>query len=171
MLSHKSKESDKVPSRAWKKQLTSHSGLPSGRDCLPSDQYVQKPTILKLLSMLKRFYEAKIVKQTHFFYNRIGASDPWRRRVMDKKIRAEFFSRRFSGMHHTIWGRNGKELDDDLFRDVNPMNYEVCVFYEKIASTVDALSHSLIILSNTFSASDFLWLTYSPSFFHFSSSY
>ena len=45
---------------------------------------------------------------------------------MDKKIRAEFFSRRFSGMQHTIWGRNGKKLEDDLFVDVDPINYEVC---------------------------------------------
>ena len=44
---------------------------------------------------------------------------------MDKKIRAEIFSRRFSGMQHTIWGGNDKELEDDLFVDVNPMNYEV----------------------------------------------
>ena len=44
---------------------------------------------------------------------------------MDKKIRAEFFSRRFSGMQHTIWGRNGKKLEDDLFVDVDPINYEV----------------------------------------------
>ena len=50
---------------------------------------------------------------------------------MDKKIRAEFFSRRFSGMQHTIWGRNGKKLEDDLFVDVDPINYEVCtVFWE-----------------------------------------
>ena len=45
---------------------------------------------------------------------------------MDEKIRAEFFSRRFSGIQHTIWGRNGKKLEDDLFVDVDPMNYEVC---------------------------------------------
>ena len=45
---------------------------------------------------------------------------------MDKKIRAKFFSRRFSGIQHTIWGRNGKKLEDDLFVDVDPINYEVC---------------------------------------------
>ena len=44
---------------------------------------------------------------------------------MDEKIRAEFFSRRFSGIQHTIWGRIGKKLEDDHFVDVNPMNYEV----------------------------------------------
>ena len=49
---------------------------------------------------------------------------------MDKKIRAEIFSRRFSGMQHTIWGGNDKELEDDLFVDLNPMNYEVCVICE-----------------------------------------
>ena len=48
---------------------------------------------------------------------------------MDKKIRAEFFSRRFSGMQHTIWGRNGKKLEDDLFVDVDPMNYEVWAIF------------------------------------------
>ena len=45
---------------------------------------------------------------------------------MDKKIRAEIFSRRFSGMQHTIWDRNDKKLEDDLFVDVDPMNYKVC---------------------------------------------
>ena len=44
---------------------------------------------------------------------------------MDEKIRAKFFSRRFSGIQDTIWGRNGKKLEDDLFVDVDPMNYEV----------------------------------------------
>ena len=44
---------------------------------------------------------------------------------MDEKIRAEIFSRRFSGMELTIWGQNGKELEDDLFVDVKPINYEV----------------------------------------------
>ena len=34
---------------------------------------------------------------------------------MDEKIRAEFFSRRFSLMQGTILGRNDKELDDDVF--------------------------------------------------------
>ena len=48
---------------------------------------------------------------------------------MDEKIRAKFFSRRFSGIQHTIWGRNGKKLEDDLFVDVDPMNYEVWVRY------------------------------------------
>ena len=54
-LSHKNRKSDKVPSRAWKKQLTSCSSMPSGRDCLLSDQYVHKPTILKSLLILWRF--------------------------------------------------------------------------------------------------------------------
>ena len=45
---------------------------------------------------------------------------------MDEKIRAKFFSRRFSGIQHTIWGHNGKKLEDDLFVDVDPMNYKVC---------------------------------------------
>ena len=44
---------------------------------------------------------------------------------MDEKIRAKFFSRRFSGIQDTIWGRNGKKLEDDLFVDVDPINYEV----------------------------------------------
>ena len=34
---------------------------------------------------------------------------------MDEKIRAEFFSRRFSLMQGTILGRDDKELDDDVF--------------------------------------------------------
>ena len=32
-------------------------------------------------------------------------------------------------MQHTIWGQNGKKLEDDLFVDVDPMNYEVCKNY------------------------------------------
>ena len=32
-------------------------------------------------------------------------------------------------MQHTIWGRNGKKLEDDLFVDVDPINYEVCYSY------------------------------------------
>ena len=48
---------------------------------------------------------------------------------MDEKIRAKFFSRRFSGIQHTIKGRNGKELEDDLFVDVDPMNYEVWITF------------------------------------------
>ena len=43
---------------------------------------------------------------------------------MDKKIRAEFFSRRFSGMQDTIQGQNNKKLEDDLFVDVDPINYK-----------------------------------------------
>ena len=50
----------------------------------------------------------------------------------DKKITAEIISRRFSGMQHTIWGRNGKKLEDDLFVDVDPINYEPCIWYEKL---------------------------------------
>ena len=34
---------------------------------------------------------------------------------MDEKIRAEFFSRRFSLMQGTILGQIDKELDDDVF--------------------------------------------------------
>ena len=30
-------------------------------------------------------------------------------------------------MHHTIWGWNDKDLDDDLFVDVDPINYEACL--------------------------------------------
>ena len=46
--------------------------------------------------------------------------------MIEEKITAEFFSRRFSGIQHTIWGRNDKKLEDDLFVDVDPINYEVC---------------------------------------------
>ena len=46
---------------------------------------------------------------------------------MDEKIRAKFFSRRFSSIQHTqLGGRNGKELEDDLFVDVDPMNCKMC---------------------------------------------
>ena len=51
--------------------------------------------------------------------------------MIDEKITAEFFSRRFSGIQHTIWGRNGKKLEDDLFVDVDPMNYKVCAAQKK----------------------------------------
>ena len=34
---------------------------------------------------------------------------------MDEKIRAEFFSRRFSLMQRTILGQIDEELDDDVF--------------------------------------------------------
>ena len=34
---------------------------------------------------------------------------------MDEKIRAEFFSRRFSLMQGTILGQIDEELDDDVF--------------------------------------------------------
>ena len=34
-------------------------------------------------------------------------------------------------MHHTIWGWNDKDLDDDLFVDVDPMNYEVCIISKR----------------------------------------
>ena len=34
-------------------------------------------------------------------------------------------------MHHTIWGWNDKDLDDDLFVDVDPINYEACSLYRK----------------------------------------
>ena len=44
---------------------------------------------------------------------------------MDENITAENISWRFSGIQHTIRGRDGKELEDDLFEDVDPMNYEV----------------------------------------------
>ena len=45
--------------------------------------------------------------------------------MIEEKITAEFFSRRFSGIQHTIWGRNDKKLEDDLFVDVDPINYKV----------------------------------------------
>ena len=50
---------------------------------------------------------------------------------MNEKIRAKFFSRRFYGVQHTIWGRNGKTLEDDLFVGVDPMNYEVCIISKR----------------------------------------
>ena len=46
--------------------------------------------------------------------------------MIDEKITAEFFSRRFSGIQHTIWGQNSKKLEDDLFAYVDPMNFDVC---------------------------------------------
>ena len=43
---------------------------------------------------------------------------------MDENITAKIFLRRFSGIQHTILGWNDKELDDDLFVYVFPINYE-----------------------------------------------
>ena len=37
-------------------------------------------------------------------------------------------------MQHTIWGRNGKKLEDDLFVDVDPINYEVWDPYPQIVA-------------------------------------
>ena len=61
-----------------------------------------------------------IVNFFHSFHHQEG----WQYWQTDEKVRAEFFSRRFSGMHHTIWGGNNKELEDDIVVDVNPRNYE-----------------------------------------------
>ena len=45
---------------------------------------------------------------------------------MEEKVRAEFLSCQFSGMQHSIWGRNCKKSEHDLYVDVDPMNYEMC---------------------------------------------
>ena len=42
---------------------------------------------------------------------------------MDKKIRAEIFSRRFSRMQVIILGRIDEELDDDVFVKVMTANF------------------------------------------------
>ena len=42
---------------------------------------------------------------------------------MDKKIRAEIFSRRFSHMQVIILGRIDEELDDDVFLKVITANF------------------------------------------------
>ena len=48
---------------------------------------------------------------------------------MDENITAKNISRRFSGIQHTILRWNEKELDDGLFVNVFPINYESwCVF-------------------------------------------
>ena len=66
---------------------------------------------------------------------------------MDEKIRANLFSRWFSGIQHTIRGRNGKELEDDLFVDVDPMNYEVCGVLRNHYATIYSLSYQLHLSS------------------------
>ena len=48
---------------------------------------------------------------------------------MDENITAKNISRRFSGIQHTILGWNDKELDDDLFVFVFPIDYESCCSY------------------------------------------
>ena len=53
-------------------------------------------------------------------------------------------------MHHTIWGWNDRDLDDDLFVDVDPINYEAwhsckeCneTFQHKSLLALHELSHS-----------------------------
>ena len=40
-------------------------------------------------------------------------------------------------MHHTIWGWNDKDLDDDLFVDVDPINYEACPISAMVGSNAD----------------------------------
>ena len=45
---------------------------------------------------------------------------------MDENITAKNFSRQFSGIQHTILRWNDKELDDGLFVNVFPINYELC---------------------------------------------
>ena len=47
---------------------------------------------------------------------------------MDENITAKIFLRRFSGIQHKILGRNDKELDDDLFVYVFPINYETWIY-------------------------------------------
>ena len=42
---------------------------------------------------------------------------------MDEKIRAEFFSRRFSLMQGTILGQIDEELDDDVFAKLITANF------------------------------------------------
>ena len=49
---------------------------------------------------------------------------------MDENITAKNFSRRFSGIQHTILRWNDKELDDGLFVNVFPINYELWVRLE-----------------------------------------
>ena len=52
---------------------------------------------------------------------------------MDENITAKIFLRRFSGIQHTILGWNDKELGDDLFVYVFPIDYESCsILIEKI---------------------------------------
>ena len=46
---------------------------------------------------------------------------------MDEYITAKKFSRRFSGIQHTILRWNDKELDNGLFVNVFPINNELCL--------------------------------------------
>ena len=62
-----------------------------------------------------------------------------------KKLELNFFPRRFPGIQHTIRGRNGKELEDDLF--VDPMNYEVCGVLRNHYATIYSLSYQLHLSS------------------------
>ena len=77
--------------------------------------------------VLCRFTWKTVVKKKNNivnFFLSFHHQDGWQYWQTDEKVRAEFFLRRFSGMHHTIWGWNDKDLDDDLFVDVDPINYE-----------------------------------------------
>ena len=55
---------------------------------------------------------------------------------MDENITAKNISRRFSGIQHTILRWNDKELDDGLFVNVFPINYELCVTSKTVCRLV-----------------------------------
>ena len=48
---------------------------------------------------------------------------------MDEKIRAEFFSRRFSLMQGTILGQIDEELDDDVFVKLITAYFHTVLYY------------------------------------------
>ena len=73
--------------------------------------------------VLCKFTWKTVLNIVNFFLS-FHHQEGWQYWQTDEKVRAEFFSRRFSGMHHTIWGWNDKELEDDIVVDVNPRNYE-----------------------------------------------
>ena len=54
---------------------------------------------------------------------------------MDENITAKNISRQFSGIQHTILRWNEKELDDGLFVNVFPINYESCNAYLSFYTT------------------------------------
>ena len=51
---------------------------------------------------------------------------------MDEKIRAEFFSRRFSLMQGTILGQIDEELDDDVFVKLITAYFHTVFYKDKV---------------------------------------
>ena len=73
---------------------------------------------------------------------------------MDEKIRAEFFSRRFSLMQGTILGRIDKELDDDVFvKLITAYFHTVVIITLKLTSS----NSNVLFFGIRFCFFSFLW--------------